>query len=465
MPRLIDATIDCILEEGLYRASSNRIAERAGVTWGVIQHHFGTREALLLATFQDGMQELIDTLESAVIVGDTFEQRLDSLADVIWRFYRRPRFVAYEQLTLNLLRDPTMDAATVRLVRRQQAKIGELLNGLTTQVADRDVARVLPPGALLQILRGVAIGLVLSDAAPRERRAAPDPAATEVERQVLLGALAALVRDGPKPARLAAAATTSYCAAMSAADLWVESYQGEVLGEAVFGAMAKREDDPDRRHQLEVLTLLERSTKELAEPVFEQLAISRGDTDGTLAIAAELADGLAGTSWDDFLAGLGPITTEFLAKYHQLVEQASDETERKVAEAYVAHEEALAAFARRGSAKRPARRSSSSSRCCTSRQQQSAIPNGGPPCSFAIPSTSTEHGSRRPGPRRSTSSTRRPRRCSRRSRRGHPKTSIVQCRPRIAPFPGGRRRRRRTGARCSRRWPRASSRARARWPT
>ena len=52
------------------------------------------------------MRELIDTLESAVIAGDTFEARLESLADVIWRFYRQPKFVAYEQLTLNLLRDP-----------------------------------------------------------------------------------------------------------------------------------------------------------------------------------------------------------------------------------------------------------------------------------------------------------------------------------------------------------------------
>ena len=191
--RLIDATIDCILEEGFYRASSNRIAERAGVTWGVIQHHFGTREALLLATFQSGMEELIETLESAVITGDTFEARLESLADVIWRFYRRPRFVAYEQLTLNLLRDPTIDAATVRLVRRRQAKIGDLLTELATQVVDAQIAGVLPPAALLQILRGLAIGLELADAVPRQaRRASPEPAATE--RRVLLDALAALVR-------------------------------------------------------------------------------------------------------------------------------------------------------------------------------------------------------------------------------------------------------------------------------
>jgi AcrR family transcriptional regulator len=192
--RLIEATIDCILEEGLYRASSNRIAKRANVTWGVIQHHFGTREGLLLATFQHGMQELIDTLESAVIGGDSFEERLAAFADVIWRFYRQPRFVAYEQLTLNLLRDPTIDATTVRLVRRQQAKIGELLTNLATQVVDAGIAEVLSPGALLQILRGHAIGLELADAVPRQvRRGTAHPAAAE--RQVLLDALAALVRE------------------------------------------------------------------------------------------------------------------------------------------------------------------------------------------------------------------------------------------------------------------------------
>ena len=192
--RVIDATIDCILDEGLYRASSNRIAKRAGVSWGVIQHHFGSREALLLAAFQNGMSELIDHLESAAITGETFEARLDSFADVIWSFYRQPKFIAYEQLTLNLLLDPTMDAATVRLVRRRQAKIGELLTGLATQVVDDEIAAVLPPMTLLQALRGLAIGLVLGEAAQgRVRR--PAPKTSSNERDVLLAALSALVRE------------------------------------------------------------------------------------------------------------------------------------------------------------------------------------------------------------------------------------------------------------------------------
>ncbi len=127
----------------------------------------------------------------------------------------------------------------------------------------------------------------------------------------------------------------------------MESYQGEVLGETVFGWLAEREKNPERLHQLQVLTLLERTTKELAEPVFERRGIERGDTEATVAAAFETASAVAGLPWEDFMAGIVPITVEFLGKYRQLVELAPDDFERQIAEAYVAHEEALASFARR----------------------------------------------------------------------------------------------------------------------
>jgi hypothetical protein len=134
---------------------------------------------------------------------------------------------------------------------------------------------------------------------------------------------------------------------VSSDQLWVEAYQGEVLGEALFARMAERESDPGRRRQLQVLTVLERSTKELAEPVFERRALDRGDTAATVAAAAGIADTVGAMAWDGFLASLEPGTARFLAKYHQLVELSTDEAERAIAEAYVAHERALASFARR----------------------------------------------------------------------------------------------------------------------
>jgi hypothetical protein len=134
---------------------------------------------------------------------------------------------------------------------------------------------------------------------------------------------------------------------MRADELWIESYQGEVLGEALFGLMAQRETDPERRAQLEALTLLERATKELAEPVLARRGIDAGDTDASLATAKEFADALADASWDDFLRQLTPVTAQFLAKYEELVALCGDADDRAVAMQYCAHERALASFAHR----------------------------------------------------------------------------------------------------------------------
>jgi hypothetical protein len=135
--------------------------------------------------------------------------------------------------------------------------------------------------------------------------------------------------------------------AVEADDLWLESYRGEELGEALFGMLAEREEDPGRRRQLEALRLLEQRTKELAGPVLERRDLDRPDAGAARAEAEAAAGAVAGMPWAEFLGSFQPVIGEFLAKYRRLVELSDDETEREVAQAYVAHEQALEAFVRR----------------------------------------------------------------------------------------------------------------------
>ncbi len=44
---LLDAAIDCLVEYGYAKTTTRRIAERAGVTPGALQHHFASKAALL----------------------------------------------------------------------------------------------------------------------------------------------------------------------------------------------------------------------------------------------------------------------------------------------------------------------------------------------------------------------------------------------------------------------------------
>jgi AcrR family transcriptional regulator len=194
--RLLDAAIGCIVDEGFYRASSNRIARRAGVTWGVIQHHFGTREKLLLEVVREGIDELVTTFEQAEVEGATAAARLESLADVVWSHYCRPEFLANVQIVMNLTRDPATAGATVEAISNLSKRMEASWQRLVDQVlppADQ------PPGfakALFFILRGVAVGEELLDSMVGGE-AARRPVRRKAERQVLLDALAATLPESP----------------------------------------------------------------------------------------------------------------------------------------------------------------------------------------------------------------------------------------------------------------------------
>src|SRR5690349_3705015 len=59
---VIDETVRCVIEEGFGAASAKHITERAGVTWGVIQYHFGDRDGLLMSVVDSGFSELLASL-------------------------------------------------------------------------------------------------------------------------------------------------------------------------------------------------------------------------------------------------------------------------------------------------------------------------------------------------------------------------------------------------------------------
>lgn len=119
--RVIDATVSCILELGFYRASTNEIARRAGVTWGVIQHYFGTREALMLAVLQNVGGQFVASVEDRHIEGEDAVDRMEQLIDIFSGHYADPSYLAHLQILLNMDRDPRT-SAQVRTIMLEVAE-------------------------------------------------------------------------------------------------------------------------------------------------------------------------------------------------------------------------------------------------------------------------------------------------------------------------------------------------------
>ena len=117
--RVLDAAVRCILDVGYYQASSNAIAREAGMTWGTIQHQFGTREALLLEVLEQGFATLDRHLETATVEGQNLEERLHSVLDLLDVYYGQPEHLAHIQILLDLSADPNTSKSTRRAIDAQ----------------------------------------------------------------------------------------------------------------------------------------------------------------------------------------------------------------------------------------------------------------------------------------------------------------------------------------------------------
>jgi TetR/AcrR family transcriptional regulator, regulator of cefoperazone and chloramphenicol sensitivity len=104
---IVAAAAECISELGMSRTSSREIIRRTGFTWGVIQHHFGTYNAVLLAVVESASSGLRDML-SELKPDETAStrQRVAAVADVVWDYFQRADYLGYLEIYLHLLRDP-----------------------------------------------------------------------------------------------------------------------------------------------------------------------------------------------------------------------------------------------------------------------------------------------------------------------------------------------------------------------
>jgi hypothetical protein len=129
--------------------------------------------------------------------------------------------------------------------------------------------------------------------------------------------------------------------------LWVQAYQGEVLGEVLFARLAthlEERGEPGHAGQMRVLATLERLTKEAVAPALVRAGVSTEPDAETLGLAEALADGSRDSTWEQVVGSFEGITGQFIPLYERIGEL--DPAEKAVSELLVAHEIALRDFAR-----------------------------------------------------------------------------------------------------------------------
>jgi AcrR family transcriptional regulator len=105
----LDAAIDCLVEYGYAKTTTRRIAKRAGVTPGALQHHFASKAALLGELIgYIRAKSMSEMFAEGVPSTRSTRKRHELLLDRMWRIYRGPLFTALLELGIGARTDPTL---------------------------------------------------------------------------------------------------------------------------------------------------------------------------------------------------------------------------------------------------------------------------------------------------------------------------------------------------------------------
>ena len=154
--RLLEATVECLVERGFAGTSTTLVSERAGVSRGAQLHHFPTKNDLVVAAVEH-LTEKRSTgpaWRTDTVLGDHFTGPVFTAALELWVAART-------------------DAALMNAVGPLEQRVGRETHRMTIELLGADESR---PGtrelvqATLDLVRGLGLANTITDDARRRGR-------------------------------------------------------------------------------------------------------------------------------------------------------------------------------------------------------------------------------------------------------------------------------------------------------
>lgn len=167
--RLLDATVECLVEHGWSGTSTTVVSERAGVSRGAQLHHFPTKDQLVLAAVEHLAEVRGRELRDAGRRLPAGRRRTRALLGMLADHFTSPVFAAALELWVAARSDPRLREAVAPLEQR----LGRETHQMTVELlgADESVPGVRElVQATLDLVRGLGLAATLTDDSRRRGR-------------------------------------------------------------------------------------------------------------------------------------------------------------------------------------------------------------------------------------------------------------------------------------------------------
>jgi AcrR family transcriptional regulator len=167
--RLLEATVELLVEKGYAGTSTTLVSERAGVSRGAQLHHFPTKQDLVVAAVQHVTEVRGAELAAAAENLPTGPKRTRAVLQVLGDHFTSPVFTAALELWVAARTDPDLLAEVAPL----ELKVGRETHRMTLDLLGADESQ---PGvrelvqATLDLVRGLGLANTISDDRRRRTR-------------------------------------------------------------------------------------------------------------------------------------------------------------------------------------------------------------------------------------------------------------------------------------------------------
>lgn len=167
--RLLEATVEMLVERGWSGTSTTLVSRRAGVSRGAQLHHFPTKNDLVLAAVEHLSDVRGRELAEAATHLPTGPRRTRAVLEMLAEHFTSPVFTAALELWVAARTDPQLLASVGPLEQR----VGRDVHRLTVELLGADEKQ---PGvrelvqATLDLVRGLGLANTISDDTARRTR-------------------------------------------------------------------------------------------------------------------------------------------------------------------------------------------------------------------------------------------------------------------------------------------------------
>jgi AcrR family transcriptional regulator len=176
--RLLEATVDCLYEQGYAGTTTTAVAERAGVSRGAQLHHFPTKAELVATSVEYVMERRLEEFKASMTSLPETDNLFEAVILNLWDAFKGRTFYAWLELLVAARTDPALQETVSTIARAYQGQVEATFREVFGLPADADLGALsIAPRFTFLLMEGMAL----------ERIRVGDP---DMERKILKALMA-----------------------------------------------------------------------------------------------------------------------------------------------------------------------------------------------------------------------------------------------------------------------------------